>query len=260
MAQQAERGETVLELHCSAAARELAEKKKQNCEILLKLLGSVYFMVKTESNTLLCTRMLLSYRLLMVTCCLNSISSRHQNLVSICCLKLLIHGWAGNLHLACNQVPASQFWLMSPKTSLLRKSCQSAFVGLLNGHSEEHFLTILHIKATDSATITDNLSFVNQKNLDITKLVGQGYDRAAVFSGHVNGVAKRMRVHSAHAVYIHCTCQASVGFSPGSRFQKLFGTMTNLWKLFHYSPKKAEALKRSSIITEYARAESGKAK
>ena len=48
MAQQAERGDTVLELHCSAAARELAEKKKQNCEIVLKLLRSVYFLVKNR--------------------------------------------------------------------------------------------------------------------------------------------------------------------------------------------------------------------
>ena len=41
--------------------------------------------------------------------------------------------------------------------------------------------------------------------------------------------------------------QASVGFSLGSRFsscyQELFCTLTNLWKLFHYSPKKAEAFK-----------------
>ena len=48
IAQQAERGDTVLELHCSAAAKELAEKKKQNCEILLKLLRSVYFLVKNR--------------------------------------------------------------------------------------------------------------------------------------------------------------------------------------------------------------------
>ena len=41
IAQQAERGDTILELHCSAAARELAERKKQNCEILLKLLRSL---------------------------------------------------------------------------------------------------------------------------------------------------------------------------------------------------------------------------
>ena len=48
MAQQVERRDTVLEIHCSAAARELAGKKTQNCEILLKLVRSVYFLVKNR--------------------------------------------------------------------------------------------------------------------------------------------------------------------------------------------------------------------
>ena len=76
MAQQAERGDTVLELHCSAAARELAEKKKKNCEILLKLLRSVYFLVKNRIPHSTMYSNVLSYRLLMVTYCLNSTSRR----------------------------------------------------------------------------------------------------------------------------------------------------------------------------------------
>ena len=108
------------------------------------------------------------------------------------------------------------------------------------------------MKATDAATITDTLlSFVKQKNLNITKLVGPGYDGAAVVSGHVHGVAKRVRVHSAHAVYIHCTCHrlqlASLQAADSVvAIKKLFGAMTNLWKSFHYSLKKAEALKEVS--------------
>ncbi len=103
----------------------------------------------------------------------------------------------------------------SPCFSIMADECQDisheelsiCFRWIVNGRSEEHFLDILHIKSTDASTITETLlSFVSQKNLDITKLVGQGYDGAAVFSGRVNGVAKRMQVHSAHAVYIHCTC------------------------------------------------------
>ena len=68
------------------------------------------------------------------------------------------------------------------------------------------------------------------------------------FSGRVNGVAKRMQVHSAHAVSIHCTCHrlqlASLQAADSViAIKKLFGTMTNLWKLFYYSWKEAEALK-----------------
>ena len=185
----------------------------------------------------------------------------------------------------------------SPCFSIMADECQDissheelsiCFRWIVNGRSEEHFLDILHIKATD-ATITNTLlsftntllsftntllsftntllsftntllsftntllSFTNtllsfvQKNLDITKLAGQGYVGVAVFSGPVNGVAKRMHVHSAHAVYIHCTCHrlqlVSLAANSVIAIKKLFGTMTNLWKFFYYSSKKAEALK-----------------
>lgn len=48
MAKQAELGKSVLELHQSAAAKEHEEKKQRNKEILLKLMRSVYFMVKNK--------------------------------------------------------------------------------------------------------------------------------------------------------------------------------------------------------------------
>ena len=78
--------------------------------------------------------------------------------------------------------------------------------------------------------------------------MGQGYDGAATFSGSKSGVQKRMRVHAGHALYIHCSChrlqlasiQAAESIAP---IKKMFGTMESLWKLFYYSPKKAEALK-----------------
>ena len=60
---------------------------------------------------------------------------------------------------------------------------------------EEHFLTILHIVACDAKTITSTLgSFISSNNLDYQKLVGQGYDGAAVFSGSKTGVQMRIRV------------------------------------------------------------------
>ena len=55
-------------------------------------------------------------------------------------------------------------------------------------------------------------------------------------------------MHSAHAVYKHCACHrlqlASIQAAESvATIKKFFGTMTNLWKLLYYSPKKAEALK-----------------
>ena len=48
MAQQAERGKSILELQCSAAAKEAACRAERNCEILLKLLRSIYFLAKNK--------------------------------------------------------------------------------------------------------------------------------------------------------------------------------------------------------------------
>ena len=120
---------------------------------------------------------------------------------------------------------------------------------LVNGRPEEHFLTILHEKSTDAKAITAALtSFVSEKNLDYRKLVGQGYDGAATFSGSKMGVQRRIRVHAAHALYVHCSCHrlqhASIQAADSVRaVKRMIGTMSNLWKLFYYSPKKAEALK-----------------
>lgn len=123
------------------------------------------------------------------------------------------------------------------------------FRWLVNGCPEEHFLTVLHIKSTDAKTITEALtSFISQKGLDYHKLIGQGYDGAAPFSGRHTGVQQRIRSLAAHALYIHCSCHklqlASIQAAESIQVIKnMFGTMTNLWKMFHYSPKKAEALK-----------------
>ncbi len=60
---------------------------------------------------------------------------------------------------------------------------------IVNGKPEEHFLTILHLPALDSATICEAIcSFLESKNLNYHKLVGQGYDGAATFAGERNGV------------------------------------------------------------------------
>ena len=57
----------------------------------------------------------------------------------------------------------------------------------------------------------------------------------------------RMKVHAAHALYIHCSCHrllfASIQTADAvGRVRRMFGAMTNRWKLIYYFPKKAEAL------------------
>ena len=108
---------------------------------------------------------------------------------------------------------------------------------------------MLHICAQDAATISDAISsFLESKNLDYHKLIGQGYDGAATFVGECNEVQKRMRTLAAHSFYIHCACHRlqlanMQAANSVPEIKKMFGTMGNIWKLFFYSPKKAESLK-----------------
>ena len=146
----------------------------------------------------------------------------------------------------------------SPFFSILADECEDVSTQeelsiccrwIVNGQPEEHFVAILHVLSCDAATVTEALeTYIASKQLDYRKLIGQGYDGAAVFSGSRSGVHIRMRTHSAHAVYIHCACHrlqlASVQAAASvPEIKKIFGMMGNIWKLFYYSPKKMQALK-----------------
>ena len=71
----------------------------------------------------------------------------------------------------------------SPYFSILADECQHintqeelSICGrwLVNGKPEEHFLTVLHVHSTDAGTIAEALqSFMQQKQLDLRKLIGQ---------------------------------------------------------------------------------------
>ena len=78
-------------------------------------------------------------------------------------------------------------------------------------------------------------------------MIPQGYDGAAAFFGRLSGVQKRICTLAAHALYIHCSCHslqlASIQTAKSVKeIKMMFGAMTNLWKLFYYSPKKVETL------------------
>ena len=129
---------------------------------------------------------------------------------------------------------------------------------IVNGKQEEHFLTVLHICAQDAATISDAISsFLESKNLDYRKLIGQGYDGAATFTGERNGVQKRMQTLAAPSFYINCASHrlqlASIQAANSvPEIKKMFGTMGNIWKLFFfYSPKKAESLKAVQSVFKF---------
>lgn len=81
----------------------------------------------------------------------------------------------------------------SPFFSILADECENISTQeelsiccrwLVNGLPEEHFLTILHLVSCDAVSIAEAIEdFISSRNLDYRKLVGKGYDGAAVFRG-----------------------------------------------------------------------------
>ena len=113
---------------------------------------------------------------------------------------------------------------------------------------------VLHVKATNSETIATAItSFMSDKYMEHSRLVGQGDDGAATFADKHTGVQRRIRAKATHSLFIHCSCHrlqlASIqaAQSIGS-LKRIFGTSTNLWKLFNYSPNKAKKLMHVQAI------------
>ena len=50
------------------------------------------------------------------------------------------------------------------------------------------------------------LTFLESKNMDITKMRGLGLKGANTMSGKRSGVQLRLRQHSPSAIYVHCRC------------------------------------------------------
>ena len=83
---------------------------------------------------------------------------------------------------------------MNARTSVLRKSYPICDRCLVNGKPEEHFFTVLLVRSTDAGIIAEALQcFIQHKQLDLRKLIGQGYDGAATFARKISGVLSKFR-------------------------------------------------------------------
>ena len=118
-----------------------------------------------------------------------------------------------------------------------------------SGVPEEHFIEILPMKKANAESIYSTLvEYCRERNIQLGRLIGMGFDGAATFSGDKTGVQRRLKELSPHALFIHCHCHvlqlASVqaaNATPG--IKHVYTTLMTLWKFFHYSPKRAESLK-----------------
>lgn len=71
----------------------------------------------------------------------------------------------------------------------------------------ECFLDILPLKKADAESIYSALlKSLKDKNLQVSKIVGMGFDGASPFSGSKTGVQARLKKHAPHAIFVHCHC------------------------------------------------------
>ena len=102
-----------------------------------------------------------------------------------------------------------KYWsLMADETQDISTSEQVSFcVHYVNAGNEicEEFSGFIKISKRDAETIAEAIvSTIQQWGLDMSCLVGQGYDGASVMSSSNNGVQAKVKVLYPNATYVHC--------------------------------------------------------
>ena len=124
----------------------------------------------------------------------------------------------------------------------------------------EHFIEIIPLKKADAQTIYATLfDCLKVKGVQISKLIGMGFDGATTFSGKHKGVQTLLKSNLPHSIFVHCHCHLlqlacvqAANSTPG--IKHVYITLTTLCKFFQYSPKLAECIK--AVQRVHARAES----
>ena len=77
-----------------------------------------------------------------------------------------------------------------------------------SGVPEEHFIEILPLKKANAESIYSALvEYCREKNIQLGRLLGMGFDGAATFSGDKLGLQSKLRELSTHALFGHCRCR-----------------------------------------------------
>ncbi len=110
-----------------------------------------------------------------------------------------------------------------------------------SGVPEEHFIEILPLKkATVESIYSALVKSCREKNIQLGRLIGMGFDGAATFSCDKTGIQGRLKEPSPHALFVHCRCHVlqlafvqAANTTPG--IKPVYTTLMMVWKFFHYS-------------------------
>ena len=76
-----------------------------------------------------------------------------------------------------------------------------------SGVPEEHFIEILTLKKVNTEnTFSALVEYCREKNIQLGRLIGMGFDGAAICYGDKIGVQRRLKDLSSHALFVHCRC------------------------------------------------------
>ena len=130
---------------------------------------------------------------------------------------------------------------------LIKKVC--GFGWAEDGEPVEHFFDIIPLKKADAASIYTTLTdWFKQKGSQPSKLVGMGFDGAVTFSGAKWSPGETQEEFSLSSLcslslpHASTCCIQVANHTPG--IEHVYKTLMTLWKFFHYSPKRADHLKR----------------
>ena len=108
-------------------------------------------------------------------------------------------------------------------------------------------------KANAKSIDSELVEYSREKNFQLGRLIGIGFDGAAIFSGDKTGVQGRLKEFSPHALFVHWLSCPSTGFkasnaTPG--IKHVYTTLMTLWKFFHYSPKRAKSINEIQKVVD----------
>ena len=71
----------------------------------------------------------------------------------------------------------------------------------------KYFIEVLPLKKANAESIYSALvKYCREKNIQLGRLIGMGFDGVATFSGDKTGVQRRLKELSPHTLFVHCRC------------------------------------------------------
>ena len=101
------------------------------------------------------------------------------------------------------------FWVMADACSVVTTVEELTIYcrWVEGGVAEEHFIEILPLKKANAESIYSALAkYCWEKNLQLGRLIGMGFDGAATFSGNKTGVRRRLKELSPHVLFVPSLC------------------------------------------------------